>query len=66
MAKGEGMGLLLLGKPKGEEGDSDDDGALSAARAALKAIKAGDAAGLSEALRLHYDMCSAEGMSEEE
>jgi hypothetical protein len=51
-------GLLLLGKPEKEKSDSgSSDGALSAAKALLKAIKANDASAVSEALSLHYKLC---------
>jgi DNA-binding GntR family transcriptional regulator len=60
------MGLLVLGKPRGESGESlEDEGAVSAAKAALKAIKAGDAEALSEALKLHYEHCKMAEESDE-
>lgn len=58
MAKESSMGMLLLGKPEKEEPEESDDGAVSAAEAALKAFKANDAVALSEALKLHYEFCS--------
>lgn len=62
---GKGPGVLIaLGaaKPKGEEDaePSGKGGALSAAKALLKALKAEDASGVDEALRLHYELCAAD------
>lgn len=66
----KGIGLLLMGKPKGgesEDMDSDDaSGEISAASAAIKAIKAGDATALSEALKLHYELCQMPAYDETE
>lgn len=63
------MGLLLMGKPKGEGAEdmaAEDGGEVSAASAAIKAIKAGDATALSEALKLHYELCQMPAYEDEE
>ena len=62
---GKGPGLVIaLGsaKPKGEaepEGGKEKGGGVSitAAKALLKAIEAGDAAAVDEALSLHRELC---------
>jgi DNA-binding GntR family transcriptional regulator len=68
--KGEApSGLLLIGaKPEKEDGDKPDpkSGALSAAKALIKAVEAGDAGGVDEALRLHYDLCEDETVDDDE
>lgn len=61
--KGKGIGLLIgMGPSSKEEGSGDDAPAL-AAKAVLAAVKSGDAAALSSALREHYAAC--EGGEEE-
>lgn len=67
MAK-PGMGLLVLGgKPESEDsGGMTGGGAESAAKAVIKAVKAGDAAALSEALQLHYELCQSPSEGEDE
>jgi DNA-binding GntR family transcriptional regulator len=59
-------GLLVLGEPEPDDddekpkGDSKPSGSMSATKALLKAIKADDAAAADKALKLHYELCSAE------
>jgi DNA-binding GntR family transcriptional regulator len=69
--KGAPSGLLLIGaKPEKEEDDDDKpdpkSGAISAAKALIKAVEAGDAEGVDEALRLHYDLCEDEVADDDE
>lgn len=72
MASKDTMGLLLMGKPKAgepddmDESDGGDTGEISAASAAIKAIKAGDATALSEALKLHYELCQTPAYTDSE
>jgi DNA-binding GntR family transcriptional regulator len=63
MAKG--AGLLLLGEPekdaeKDEPKKPSKSSSLSAAKALLSAVKAGDAEAVDEALILHYSMCESD------
>jgi hypothetical protein len=61
------MGLLVLGKPKDDDMAADaGGGAESAAAAAIKAIKSGDAGALSEALKLHWELCQSPDNYEDE
>lgn len=63
------MGMLVLGKPEKSSGEGmgiPGGGADSAAKAVLKAIKADDAAALSEALQLHYELCMSPDSGNEE
>ena len=59
MADKPSLGLLLMGKPKGEPdaASEGDTGQLNAAKAIIKAVKDNDATALSEALQLHYQLC---------
>lgn len=59
---------MSKGKPVEEEEPKSDPkvGAMAAAKALLKAIKADDAAAADEALRLHYDLCAADEYDTEE
>lgn len=60
-------GLLLMGpEPPDDAESADDKGEVNAASAAIKAIKAGDATALSEALKLHYELCQMPAYEPEE
>jgi DNA-binding GntR family transcriptional regulator len=58
-SKGGGI-LIGAAKPPAEKAKPKEGGAMSAARALLSAIKAGDAGAADEALRLHYELCKSE------
>ena len=63
--------LIVIGaaKPKGDEyadKPTEKSGSLSATKAFMKALKAGDAEAADEALRLHYELCQAESLEDED
>lgn len=55
--KGKGLGLLIGMGPASKEEEPDDDAPVLAAKAMIAAVKSGDAAALSAALREHYAAC---------
>lgn len=61
------MGLLVLGKPKDDDMAADaGGGAVSAAAAVRKALDAKDDGALSEALKLHWELCQSPDNYEDE
>ena len=64
--KSDKSSLLMIGKKsEPEEGeDPTKEARLAAASALAKAVKSGDASGIDEALKTHYELCAESHASE--
>ncbi len=67
MAEKGGLGLLIgVGPKPGDDEGGEDDAKTLAAKGLIKAVKAGDSAGVADAFQQLYDACGHKEMGESE